>query len=83
MYVHIYINYTAVYYLYGTIMVTLFQIDADWLISSKNSRKIIIKILDAIFKLLDYQYSTNIIFIIYSTWYTGTIVYVVLLFFTL
>ena len=83
MYVHIYINYTAVYYLYGTIMVTLFQIDADWLISSKNSRKIIIKILDAIFKLLDYQYSTNIIFIIYSTWYTGTIVYVVLLLFTL
>ena len=84
MYVHIYINYTAVYYyLYGTIMVTLFQIDADWLISSKNSRKIIIKILDAIFKLLDYQYCTNIIFIIYSTWYTGTIVYVVLLFFTL
>ena len=65
MYVHIYINYTAVYYLYGTIMVTLFQIDADWLISSKNSRKIIIKILDAIFKLLDYQYSTNIIFIIF------------------
>ena len=67
MYVHIYINYTAVYYLYGTIMVTLFQIDADWLISSKNSRKIIIKILDAIFKLLDYQIVLILTQIIYSS----------------
>ena len=86
MYVHIYkLLYCSVLYLYGTIIMVIhfFQNVQMMLISSKNSRKIIIKILDAVFKLLDYQYSTNIIFIIYSTWYTGTIVYVVLLFFTL